>query len=91
MARHWEGPLNQKESTMEKTETLGRIATVEAQIKALTTERDALREYAIENGWATWTYTVRMSAPSLAWWKEHRPATWEKHAKATQVKKFTLV
>ena len=74
-----------------KEKQLGRLAAVEAEIKALQKERDELRQDCVDFGWATWEYTVRLSAPSLAWWKEHRPATWEKHAKATQVKKFTLV
>lgn len=74
-----------------KEKQLGRLASVEAQIKELQKERDELRQDCVDFGWATWTYTVRLSAPSLAWWKEHRPATWEKHAKETSVKKFTIV
>ena len=71
---------------------LGReIAELEAQIKTATKERDALRVASVANGWATWSYTVRMSAPSLAWWKENRPTVWKKYAKETSVKKFTLV
>ena len=76
---------------MTKQKTLGEIAAIEAQIKSLTKERNELREKAIIKGWAMWTVTVRQTAPSLAWWKEHRPATWEKYATETQVKKFTLV
>ena len=75
---------------MDKIETLGRIAELEAQIKTATKERDALRVASVANGWATWAYTVRMSAPSLAWWKENRPSVWRKYAKTTQVKKFTV-
>ena len=74
---------------MNKQETLGKIAALDAEIKAKTKERDQLRLDAIKNGYATWTYTVRMNAPSLAWWKEHRPATWEKYATAKDVKHFT--
>ena len=74
---------------MNKEQTLGQIATLEAQIKELTEQRNTLRDEAIMNGWATWTYTVRMNAPSLAWWKAHRPATWEKYATAKDVKHFT--
>ena len=76
---------------MDKIETLGRIAELEAQIKTATKERDELRAASVSNGWATWSYTVRMSAPSLAWWKENRPSVWKKYAKETSVKKFTLV
>ena len=46
--------------------------------------------YANHNGWAMWTYTIRQSAPSLAWWKENRPTVWQKYAKETTVKKFTI-
>ena len=76
---------------MTKEKTLGQIAAIEAQIKQLTKERDHLRGAAIAEGWATWEYTVRMGAPSLAWWKENRPTVWQKYAKPTQVKKFTVV
>jgi alpha-L-arabinofuranosidase len=82
--------LNQKGKTMTKQETLGQIAELEAQIKAATKERDALRLEAVSNGWAMWTYTIRQSAPSLAWWKENRPTVWQKYAKETTVKKFTI-
>ena len=75
---------------MTKEQTLGQIATIEAQIKQLTKERDQLRGAAIAEGWATWTYTVRLGAPSLAWWKENRPTVWQKYATPTQVKKFTV-
>ena len=37
---------------MTKQETLGQIAELEAQIKAATKERDALRLEAVNNGWA---------------------------------------
>jgi sugar (pentulose or hexulose) kinase len=75
---------------MNREETLGQIATLEAQIKELTAQRNTLRDEAIMNGWATWTYTVRMQAPSLAWWKENRPTVWQKYATQTAVKKFTI-
>ena len=76
---------------MNKVETLGRIAEVEAQIKELGAEREALRLEAVKNGWARWEVKISLRAPSLAWWKEHRPATWEKHAIPTKSKKFTTV
>ena len=75
---------------MDKLETLGRIAQNEAQIKELTKERDALRDIAVKNGWAQWTFTVRVSAPSLKWWKENRPTVWQKYATTSQVKKFSV-
>jgi hypothetical protein len=83
--------LNQKGKTMTaKATQLGRIAEIEAQIKVLTKERDELRADSVAFGYARWEYTVRMSAPSLAWWKENRPTVWQKYAKETTVKKFTI-
>jgi sugar (pentulose or hexulose) kinase len=75
---------------MNKEQTLGQIAAIEAQIKELTAQRDALRNEAVINGYAVWTYTVRQSAPSLAWWKENRPTVWQKYATETKVKRFTV-
>ena len=76
---------------MEKLETLDKISKIEAKIKKLGKERDELRAQAVTNGWAHWTYTIRMTAPSLQWWKENRPRTWEKYATANKVKKFEPV
>ena len=76
---------------MTKRNLITELAEVETGIKLLQKKREALREKAIIKGWAMWTFTVRQTAPSLAWWKQHRPATWEKYTTDTQVKKFTLV
>jgi len=83
--------LNQKGKTMTaKATQLGRIAEIEAQIKVLTKERDDLRADSVAFGYARWDYTIRQSAPSLAWWKENRPTVWQKYVKETKVKKFTI-
>ena len=74
-----------------KATQLGRIAEIEAEIKTLTKVRDELRADSVAFGYARWEYTVRMSAPSLAWWKENRPSVWHKYAKQTRVKKFVAV
>ena len=76
--------------TMDKNTHIGQIAIIEAQIKDLTKERDALRIQAVVEGYATWSVTIRMSAPSLSWWKENRPTVWQKYAKQSTVKKFTV-
>tara|TARA_R110000823_G_scaffold224412_1_gene352435 strand:+ start:165 stop:398 length:234 start_codon:yes stop_codon:yes gene_type:complete len=75
---------------MDKLETLGRIAQNEAQKEELIKEIAALRDIAVKNGWAQWTFTVRQSAPSLKWWKVNRPTVWKKYATTSQVKKFSV-
>ena len=76
---------------MNKQETLARIAEVEAQIKELGKEREALRIEAVKNGWARWTISIRMTAPNLAWWKENKPRTWEKYTTPHKVQRFEVV
>ena len=71
-----------------KTDALGAITVIDAQIKDLTKQRDAMRIEAVTQGYAVWDVTVRMSAPTLTWWKENRPSVWKKHAKASTVKRF---
>lgn len=75
---------------MTKQETITRIAEIEAQIKTLGKERDALRIEAVANGWARWVTTIRFNAPNLAWWKENKPRTWEKYATPSKVKRFEV-
>ena len=67
---------------------LGKITALDVEIKALTKERDAMRIEAVTQGYAVWDVTIRMSAPSLTWWKENRPTVWKKYAKASTVKRF---
>lgn len=67
---------------------LGAITALDIEIKALTKERDAMRIEAVTQGYAVWDVTIRMSAPSLTWWKENRPTVWKKYAKASTVKRF---
>ena len=73
---------------MNRLETLDKISKLEARIKKLGKEHEELRAQAVANGWARWTFTIRMRAPNLQWWKENRPRTWEKYATMTKVKKF---
>lgn len=82
--------MTKKIEATDRNTLLGQLAVVEAQIKDLNKEREELRAVAVQNGWARWTYTIRMTAPSLTWWKENRPTVWKKYAKETQVKKFEL-
>ena len=75
---------------MTKRELIAELAEVEVGIKLLQKKREALREEAITKGWAMWKFTISQRAPSLAWWKEHRPATWEKYATETKVRKLVF-
>ena len=75
---------------MDKNTHLGKIAVIDAQIKDLTKNRDALRIDAVKQGYAVWDVTIRMSAPTLSWWKENRPSVWKKYAKSSTVKKFVV-
>jgi|TARA_B100000902_G_C27020723_1_gene769409 hypothetical protein len=76
---------------MTKRNLITELAEVETGIKLLQKKREALREEAIMKGWAMWKITISQRAPSLAWWKEHRPSTWQKHVKSTEVKRFEIV
>ena len=71
-------------------ELFSKLSEVEMQIKQLQKKRDELRDEAVTKGWAEWTFTIRQTAPSLAWWKENRPATWQKHVKETKVRKLVF-
>ena len=76
---------------MDRIETLGKIEANKAEIKRLQEENIDLQKQAVLNGWAMWKFTSSQRAPSLAWWKEHRPATWEKHVKTIEVKRFEII
>jgi hypothetical protein len=71
-----------------KTDALGAITVIDAQIKDLTKQRDAMRVEAVTHGYAVWDVTIRMSAPSLAWWRENRPTVWKKYAKPSTIRRF---
>ena len=68
-----------------------KIAAIEAKIKILTKQRDQLRAEAIEAGVAQWVETQRTYAPTLAWWKEQHPKTWQRYAHVGRVKNFTWI
>jgi len=76
---------------MNKQETLGRIAELEAQIKADTAERDQLRLDAVAKGWAIWSVSIRTTVPNLQWWKENKPRSWKNYCKNTATKRFTIL
>ena len=76
---------------MNKQETLGRIAELEAQMKADKAERDQLRLDAVANGWAKWTVSIRVNVPNLQWWKENKPRSWKQYCKNSTTKKFTVL
>ena len=76
---------------MDKIETLGKIAELEAEIKEKTKERDQLRLDAVTKGWAKWTVSVRINVPNLQWWKENKPRSWKNYCKSKPVNKFTVL
>jgi len=79
------GPLNQGNKIMN---TRDQLAIVEAKIKKLQAQQKALRAEAIEGGFAHYVQTIRNTAPSLTWWKEQHPKTWQRYAKETKVNTF---
>ena len=78
-------PLNQGNKIMN---TRDQLAIVEAKIKKLQAQQKALRAEAIEGGFAYYVQTIRNTAPSLTWWKEQHPKTWQRYAKETKVNTF---
>jgi hypothetical protein len=65
------------------------IAKIEAKIKQLTKQRDALRAEAVEAGVAQWVETARTYTPNLDWWKEQHPKTWQRYMRTGTAKNFT--
>jgi len=80
------GPLNQGNKIMN---TRDQLAVIDAKIKKLQAQQKALRAEAIESGFAYYVQTIRDNAPSLTWWKEQHPKTWQRYAKQTTVNTFT--
>ena len=76
---------------MNKQETLGRIAELEAQMKADKAERDQLRLDAVANGWAIWSVSIRTHVPNLQWWKENKPRSWQKYCTNKPVNNFKVL
>jgi urease accessory protein UreF len=74
---------------MDRVETMIRLKEIDAEIKALKDEKEILRTHAIVQGWATMQVIVRWNAPSLAWWKEQHPRSWEKHCIQNTYERFT--
>ena len=65
------------------------LAVVEAKIKKYQAQQKVLRAQAIDGGFAYYVETIRNTAPSLSWWKEQHPKTWQRYAKASTVNHFT--
>jgi hypothetical protein len=65
------------------------IAKLEAKIKQLTKQRDALRVEAVEAGVAAWVETSRTYTPNLDWWKAEHPKTWHRYMRHGTAKNFT--
>lgn len=70
---------------MDKNTHLGQLAVIDAQIKDLTKERDAMRIEAVKQGFAVWNVVLPSTkAPSKQWWEEHRAVSF---ARLTDVAK----
>ena len=67
------------------------IAKIEAKIKQLTKQRDALRAEAVEAGVAKWVETQRTYTPDLKWWKEKHPLSWQRYMRTGTAKHFTWI
>ena len=67
---------------MDRIETLGKIADLDAQIKALKEELNKVKEEAILKGYAMWKFTnngeLSNKAPDMNWWKAHRTQSFER-------------
>ena len=75
-------------SVFSRDELIGKLAILEADIKAKQKERDELRQYAVDGGMAHWKLSnegkpVR-KAPAMGWWTTHRAASFDKRCDATE-------
>jgi hypothetical protein len=64
---------------MDKLATIERLAAIKTEIDALNEERKQLQADAVEQGWAKWMKVAVSKTPTLAWYKEQYPRSWEKY------------
>ena len=75
-------------SIFSRDELIGKLAVLEADIKAKQKERDELRQYAVDAGEAQWKLSndgkPARKAPAMGWWTTHRAASFDKRCDATE-------
>ena len=75
-------------SVFSRDELIGKLAILEADIKAKQKERDELRQYAVDAGEAQWKLSndgkPARKAPAMGWWTTHRAASFDKRCDATE-------
>ena len=75
-------------SVFSRDELIGKLAILEADIKAKQKERDELRQYAVDAGEAQWKLSndgkPARKAPAMGWWTTHRAASFDKQCDATE-------
>ena len=75
-------------SVFSRDELIGKLAVLEADIKAKQKERDELRQYAVDAGEAQWKLSndgkPARKAPAMGWWTTHRAASFDKRCDATE-------
>ena len=64
---------------MDKLETMAKLIEIENKIADLNNQRKRLRQTSVDNGWAKWVKVVTTKTPTLAWWKETYPRSWQKY------------
>jgi len=74
---------------MDRVETMIRLKDIDAEIKALIDEKKRLQAHAVAQGWAKLKVHLRWNTPTLDWWKEQHPRSWEKYCTQKPVERFT--
>jgi|TARA_R110002126_G_scaffold168055_2_gene316515 hypothetical protein len=75
-------------SVFSRDELIGKLAVLEADIKAKKKEQEELRQYAVDAGIAKWKLSnegkLTPKAPAMGWWTTHRAASFAKQCEATE-------
>jgi len=74
---------------MNRVEITKRLKDIKDEIDALEAEKKALQAKAVAQGWATIKVHLRWSTPTLDWWQEKHPRTWERYCTQKPINRFT--
>ena len=73
---------------LSRDELIGKLAVLEADMKAKKKEHDELRQYAVDAGIAQWKLSndgkPAKKAPAMGWWTTHRAASFDKQCETTE-------